>query len=232
MLRLSIREDVSKWISTAAFYAFKHPKLLVQRGGTIHLDIGSGPTTPRNPLNCSEAWGLDHVRPKVDVDWNFVRADLTKPLPFESNFFDSISAWDVLEHVSRGDGSANPFLNLMSEIHRVLKPGGYFLAVTPAYPHPFAFQDPTHVNYLTIGTAPYFATGGVASTYGYWDCQGYEILVNDWHVVSLTTKPKQSHLQKLGKWFSALVLLALQRLRLIRPSHLLWVMRKPRSNGN
>jgi hypothetical protein len=47
----------------------------------------------------------------------------------------------------------------MDEIHRVLKMGGIFLSLTPAYPDAKAFQDPTHVNFITDRTFPdYFCS--------------------------------------------------------------------------
>ncbi len=49
-----------------------------------------------------------------------------------------------------------PFVNLMNEIFRVLKPGGRFYALTPAYPKQSAFVDPTHVNIITRKTHKYF----------------------------------------------------------------------------
>lgn len=51
---------------------------------------------------------------------------------------------------------ANSFINLMSEIHRVLKPGGKLLSLTPAFPNVAAFTDPTHVNFITENTHQYF----------------------------------------------------------------------------
>ena len=38
----------------------------------------------------------------------------------------------------------------------MLEPGGRFYAVTPAFPHPEAFADPTHVNIITETTHEYF----------------------------------------------------------------------------
>jgi len=87
---------------------------------------------------------------------------VTEPIPFEDNFFASISAIDFIEHIPRQIclGSSNelvyPFINLMNEIWRVLAPGGKFLAVTPAFPSPSAFADPTHVNYIADSTHMYF----------------------------------------------------------------------------
>ena len=44
----------------------------------------------------------------------------------------------------------------MNEIHRVLKPNGYFLHSTPGYPSKQVFQDPTHVNFITEDTFPHY----------------------------------------------------------------------------
>ena len=39
------------------------------------------------------------------------------------------------------------------------KKNGIFLAITPAYPYKQAFQDPTHVNFITKRTVKYFIGG-------------------------------------------------------------------------
>ena len=85
-----------------------------------------------------------------------------EPIPFPDSYFGSLSAFDYLEHVPRlltsADGRSTffPFVRLMSEVWRVLAPGGRFYALTPAYPSPAAFQDPTHVNIITKQTHEYF----------------------------------------------------------------------------
>ena len=73
-----------------------------------------------------------------------------------------MSSFDLLEHIPRQsiDYSCGkiryPFIELMSEIFRVLKPNGIFYSLTPAYPSKEAFQDPTHVNFITDDTHSYF----------------------------------------------------------------------------
>lgn len=129
-----------------------------------HLDLGCG-NIPRNPYHRKELYACD-IKESTEVSLNsqyvFVQANLAaEDLPFESNFFDSVSAFDFIEHIPRnslsGDGELiNPFVDLMSHIYRVLKPNGIFLASTPAYPRPEAFQDPTHVNIITEKTHKYF----------------------------------------------------------------------------
>ena len=44
----------------------------------------------------------------------------------------------------------------MNEIYRVLKNRGKFYAFTPYYPKAQVFQDPTHVNFITVDTHEYF----------------------------------------------------------------------------
>ena len=131
-----------------------------------HLDLGCG-TNPANPYGRPHVFGVDirdasarlHEAGKVTI----VKANLAlEKIPFEDNFFSSVSAVDFLEHVPRQlyiDRTGEivyPFINLMNEIWRVLSPGGRFLAITPAYPRAAAFADPTHVNTLTNTTHTYF----------------------------------------------------------------------------
>jgi len=119
---------------------------------TRSLDLGCG-GSPKNPFNANELFGID-VRD--DLDANIRQADLViEPIPFPDDCFDYVTAHDFLEHVPRlvyVPQRRNAFVELMNEIYRVLKPGGSFLSLTPAYPHPEAFRDPTHVNIITDQT--------------------------------------------------------------------------------
>lgn len=125
-----------------------------------HLDLGCG-ENPRNPYKAEELYGVD-IRSGIGANGAIIRgADLFREsIPFESNFFDSISAYDFIEHIPRTVVDSNEtrfiFINVMNEVWRVLKDGGLFYASTPAYPHPAAFQDPTHVNIITRDTHRYF----------------------------------------------------------------------------
>jgi SAM-dependent methyltransferase len=128
-----------------------------------HLDIGCG-YKPRNPYQCSLLAGIDlYKSEKLSADVEFKIANLSiDSIPFADNSFDSISAFDVIEHIPRilqtaENGTCFPFINLMNEIFRVLKPDGRFYALTPAFPSAEAFQDPTHVNIITNKTHKYFS---------------------------------------------------------------------------
>jgi len=127
-----------------------------------HLDLGCG-IAPRNPYGRRELCGVD-IRPLESTPQvEFRRANVVlDPIPYPDNHFGSVSAIDFLEHVPRllstTDGRSTwfPFIVLMNEIWRVLAPGGRLYALTPAYPSPAAFVDPTHVNIITERTHEYF----------------------------------------------------------------------------
>ena len=116
---------------------------------TVSLDLGCGETI-RNPYQALQVIGLD-----------IQDADLAiEPIPHPDDYFDFVTAYDFLEHIPRllyVPQRRYPFVELMSEIYRVLRVGGKFLSSTPAFPHAPAFQDPTHVNIITPLTfAEYF----------------------------------------------------------------------------
>jgi SAM-dependent methyltransferase len=161
---------------------------------TISVDLGSGPS-PRNNFNASEAIGMDTFdqdQPRV------IKHDLESgTLPFETASIDYILAFDCLEHISRQatrlvvereynseldfhyvvdvkQERYNPFLDMMSSIWRVLKPGGQFYAMTPVHPHVNeVFRDPTHVNPFTPDMVNYFVSNvngsmlGLTQHYGF-----------------------------------------------------------------
>ena len=140
---------------------------------TRHLDLGCGPV-PRNPYHRDELFGLD-IAAREQPGCTIAQGNLSiDPIPFADAHFDSVSAFDFIEHVPRvlptADGRATrfPFIELMNEISRVLRPGGRLYALTPCYPAKEAFQDPTHVNIITERTHLYF-TGAqpLGRMYGY-----------------------------------------------------------------
>lgn len=141
---------------------------------TRHLDLGCG-ARPRNPYGCQEVYGIDLVPPEGMAPGFFRSANLSlEPIPFPDGMFDSVSAYDFLEHVPRvlttADGRRTrfPFVELMDEIHRVLKPSGKLYAATPGFPREESMVDPTHVNFITERTHRYFTVPELgASVYGF-----------------------------------------------------------------
>lgn len=116
------------------------------------LDIGCG-TNPKNPFGAKTLHGIDI---RENPEKNIKYADLTiEKIPYPDASFDFVTAFDFLEHVPRViylPERRFPFIELMNEIHRTLKPNGIFLSHTPIFPFGPAFRDPTHVNIITEET--------------------------------------------------------------------------------
>ncbi len=213
----------------------------------IHVDLGAG-QNPRNPLRvpnliATDIQLLQHSKHKT------IFADLTRPLPFDSNSIQSFSAFDVLEHIPRWERTIEgqvifPFVNLMSEVFRCLRPGGHFIALTPAVPSHIAFQDPTHVNFVTKETLDLYFAGDDpwAMSLGYGFIGSFNVLENDWKegdaILESTTEidareaisaPKERvrRFVRSHKWLLVLTRLFRGLDLKDNPSHLLWVAQKP-----
>ncbi|GIX50894.1 glycosyltransferase [Sphaerotilus sulfidivorans] len=159
---------------------------------TLSLDLGCG-AVPRNPFHADRLFGVD-VRD--DLSGDIRGADLAlEPIPFESECFDYVTAHDFIEHIPRvlyAPQRRNAFVELMNEVHRVLRPGGLFLSHTPAYPHGIAFRDPTHVNIITEETFPLYFDDQHrwASVYGFRGA--FQVRAQHWkgpHLVTVLQKP-------------------------------------------
>jgi SAM-dependent methyltransferase len=136
------------------------------------LDLGCG-SRIRNPFFAELKYGVDLA---ADPERNVSAWDgAFEPLPYPDSSMDFVTAFDFLEHVPRiiywggggGGGGGGleegerprrryPFVELMNEVHRVLKPCGIFFSVTPMYPGSRAFHDPTHVNFMTVDTLVHY----------------------------------------------------------------------------
>ena len=205
-----------------------------------HLDLGSG-KRPANPFNCDVVFASD----VQDLDFEnsegikFLKITNFSEIPLPDNSLESISAYDLLEHIPREwpsvDGTIRyPFIDLMNEISRVLKPGGIFLAVTPAFPSPAAFQDPTHINIISTETIKYFDQNAWATELGY----GYNGSLSKVHQSWLRgAGPYLGRMEKFSakvtrdsnKGFGYKLKLINRTIRLFKPNtpiSLLWVLRK------
>jgi SAM-dependent methyltransferase len=158
---------------------------------TKTLDLGCG-ETPKNFFNADEVYGIDI---REDLSNHIYKADLIiEEIPFSDEYFDYVTAHDFLEHVPRiiyTPKRRNAFVEIMNEVWRVLKPGGQFLSVTPAYPHAAAFRDPTHVNIITDQTFPMYFDNiqKLAKMYGFKG--SFQIHQQEWagpHLVTLMSK--------------------------------------------
>ncbi|MEY4467952.1 MAG: hypothetical protein RIR21_1745 [Pseudomonadota bacterium] len=172
-------------------YFDKYSAVALSSSNSTTLDIGCG-TKPRNPFSAATTYGIDI---RENPEKNIKYADLTvEKIPYPDAHFDYITAYDFLEHVPRIiylPERRFPFIELMNEIHRTLKPNGIFLSHTPIYPFSPVFRDPTHVNIITEETFPmYFDdTTQAGKMYGF--NGSFKILdqvLNGAHLISILQK--------------------------------------------
>src|SRR5260370_30776815 len=104
------------------------------------LDVGCGINKYPGSI------GIDR-NPNARAD---VLCDLARfPYPFRDNSFDAVRAVHVIERFS-------DVIRAMEEFHRILRPGGRLLIVTPHYTDFSSFCDPTHRWHLNSFSFRYF----------------------------------------------------------------------------
>lgn len=148
--------DFPPFIASLSPLYEKYSATKLKLHNSISLDLGAGGNI-RNPFGCDQVFGVDIVG---DPSKNILGADLILgPIPFDNNSLDFVTSYDFLEHLPRiiyVPQRRLPFIEIMNEIFRVLKPDGIFLSHTPIFPFNSAFRDPTHVNILTSETFPLY----------------------------------------------------------------------------
>lgn len=206
----------------------------------IHLDMGCG-AYPRNPFGAEKLIGadiLDSRNLSLGNDFRYLKVNSDGNIPLDTESVDSISGYDFLEHLPRGSTIENNlFIKFMNESSRILRKGGVLILVTPAYPSSAAFQDPTHVNFISENTVNYFiGKNPLASNLGYGFDGSFNLLTQEWvgplsfvwarsPLEILESSRKRKVLQFLRDFSS--VKSARRVVSSIRkPTHLLWVLQK------
>lgn len=75
-------------------------------------------------------------------------------LPFRDNAFDEVHATHLIEHVDN-------IIRTVEEFHRVTRPGGIIVLITPHYTDFSSFCDPTHKWHLNSFSFRYFYPEGI-----------------------------------------------------------------------
>jgi len=148
-----LRSVVNHWwfaSRTRALNAVMRP-ILPQKPDFLLLDIGCGAGNMIHYLsNYGRVKGLEiDERPVLkarergyDVD----QFDATKPMPFDDNTFDAVTALDVIEH-NKDD------MAILADSYRILKPGGHIIITVPAFMWLWTHNDDlnAHVRRYTAG---------------------------------------------------------------------------------
>lgn len=123
------------------------------------LNIGCALNKEESHLRINTTQALDTPR-WTNLDMNpAVKPDVVfnlsscrgRPMPFEDHQFDFILASHVLEHIERG-----ALFPVFSELHRILKPGGYLLCILPHGASDDGWENPHHLSLWSTFTFHYF----------------------------------------------------------------------------
>jgi SAM-dependent methyltransferase len=109
------------------------------------LDLGCGPRKYPGAIGADR-----NQHTAADVRCDFDRGFL----PFADNSFDEVRAVHLVEHVA-------DIVRLVEEMHRVARPGGRLVVVTPHYTDASSFADPTHRWHLNSFAFRVFYPGGI-----------------------------------------------------------------------
>ena len=105
------------------------------------LDVGCG------SAKFPGAVGLDR---SAQTDADVVHDLDVVPYPFDDSSFDHVLMQDVIEHVEHP-------ISVISELHRILRPGGRLQLRTPHFSSALAYGDPTHRHYFSAMAIRSFA---------------------------------------------------------------------------
>ncbi|MEM9338674.1 MAG: methyltransferase domain-containing protein [Bacteroidota bacterium] len=125
-----------------AYYAAK-PYV---KGKLLELGCGEGRGVELLAPMAESYQGIDKIKGVIDTlskkypDENF-QDGVFPPFPFESNEFDTVITFQVIEHIKDDE-------QFVKEIHRVLKPGGRALITTPNIKMTLS-RNPWHIREYT-----------------------------------------------------------------------------------
>lgn len=121
---------------------------------------------PSDGLRINLGCGYSHIEGYVNIDNREetrpdLLCDVLDGLPYEDATVAAVRAYDFLEHIPIGKT-----VQVITEIWRVLKPGGVFDSLTPSTDGRGAFQDPTHVSFWNRNSWFYYSQPDYRRLYG------------------------------------------------------------------
>lgn len=173
---MKIADELSyTYIAKKALYQNLRQCRHFAKGKLLDIGCGNKPYYQLFAPRVKEYVGLDF---KKTAGERIGHADIigsALDLPFADNFFDTVLSTEVLEHVPSPE-------QMIKEIHRVLRPGGYVILTTPLFwplhekPFDYFRYTPYGLRYLFGGnglkvmridkTTGLFATVGQLLSYG------------------------------------------------------------------
>lgn len=146
MAKLATAQRVSKEISDN--YVFQRSLLAYHyaaervNGDVLEIGTGTGYGVEIIAPKCSKFITVDKfVGPIPQADNVEQHQMLVPPINFESNSFDFVISFQVIEHIKRD-------FDFVREVYRVLRPGGKFIVSTPNAPMSLT-RNPWHVREYT-----------------------------------------------------------------------------------
>ena len=113
-----------KWLALKVNNDSLNSHLHVLKGRVVDLGCGTSPYKEDILKVAHQYVGVDWENSLHDQSNVDVFADLTKKLPFEESFADTVVSFQVMEHLPEPDF-------FLSECYRILKPGGNLLITVP-----------------------------------------------------------------------------------------------------
>ena len=126
-----LKEDQHWWFaSRTRALCMLMDRVLPRRPDLVLLDVGCGAGNMIHHLSrYGRVKGLEIDERPVKVarerGYDVDRFDVTRPMPFDANSFDAVTALDVIEH-NQDD------MAILKDSFRVLKPGGFMIITVPA----------------------------------------------------------------------------------------------------
>ncbi len=134
-------------------------------GSVLEVGCGEGYGIPVLAAQCDEYVAIDKFQTEVaNLPENATfHQMIVPPLKFADNLFDFVVSFQVIEHIEDDE-------SYVSEIHRVLKPGGKMITTTPNKRMSLT-RNPWHVREYTVEElhdlqAKYFSEVDVQGVYG------------------------------------------------------------------